>query len=151
MPALIVSLHCCSCVRQRSSYILSRSHVHMHAWPSLRKKMTVTEAQTFVRNLQGRIRPLGAAEQIVQMEGSPAGLLTQLGIMNKISTGNTFVDIVLCMLMPLLLAHFAPFFEQLKVWLTVRASNLPAASCMPFSVLVISAEPWPSTKPAYAQ
>lgn len=54
------------------------------------------------------------------MDGNAGGMLMQVGLMNKVSTGSTFVDIALCMLLPMLLAHFAPYLEKIKAWLQVR-------------------------------
>ncbi|GFR45481.1 hypothetical protein Agub_g6825, partial [Astrephomene gubernaculifera] len=41
------------------------------------------------------------------MEITPE-LITQYGLMNKISTGHTLLDLLLCLLVPLLLKHLAP-------------------------------------------
>lgn len=46
------------------------------------------------------------------MEITPE-MITQFGLMNKISTGNTYLDLVLCLLVPLLLKHLVPFFMAL--------------------------------------
>ena len=34
----------------------------------------------------------------------------------QLSTGNTALDIVLCMLFPLLMTQLAPYWEALKCW-----------------------------------
>lgn len=48
---------------------------------------------------------------------NPAQLLTQVGIMNKISqTGNTVVDLLLCIVLPLLLTQIAPHFDRMRQW-----------------------------------
>ncbi|GMH38307.1 hypothetical protein BSKO_06191 [Bryopsis sp. KO-2023] len=44
-------------------------------------------------------------------------MLTQLGMMNKLSSGNMFLDVVLCLLVPTLLTHLTQHFEKLKEWL----------------------------------
>lgn len=51
----------------------------------------------------------------VQMD-NPAQLLTQVGIMNKISTGNTVLDLLLCMLLPFLLQRLTPHFDKARLW-----------------------------------
>lgn len=45
------------------------------------------------------------------MEITPE-LITQYGMMNKISTGNSLVDVVLCILVPVLLRNALPFLQQ---------------------------------------
>ncbi|KAG2490394.1 hypothetical protein HYH03_011194 [Edaphochlamys debaryana] len=51
------------------------------------------------------------------MEITPE-LITQYGLMSKISTGNTYLDLVFCLLVPLLLKHLVPFLATLptKLW-----------------------------------
>jgi hypothetical protein len=44
-----------------------------------------------------------------------ADMITQWGMINKISTGHPTLDVLLCMLLPLLMKHLLP---QLKQWVT---------------------------------
>ncbi len=64
---------------------------------------------------------------------NPASLLTQLGIMNKISTGNTVLDLLLCMLLPVVISHAMPHMEHLRNWFQVRASGALLMITMPRS------------------
>ena len=45
------------------------------------------------------------------MEITPE-LITQYGMMNKISTGNSLVDVMLCVLVPVLLRNALPLLQQ---------------------------------------
>lgn len=48
------------------------------------------------------------------MEGGDfTSMMTQLGIMNKVSTGNSVLDIILCLLVPVLLQRITPWLQQL--------------------------------------
>jgi hypothetical protein len=48
------------------------------------------------------------------MEGGDfSSMMTQLGIMNKVSTGNSVLDIILCLLVPVLLQRITPWLQQL--------------------------------------
>lgn len=47
---------------------------------------------------------------------NPAQLLTQVGVMNKISTGHTVLDLLLCMVLPVLLTQIAPHFDRARQW-----------------------------------
>ncbi|GLC44229.1 hypothetical protein PLESTB_000755000 [Pleodorina starrii] len=53
------------------------------------------------------------------MEITPE-LITQYGLMNKISTGNTFLDVAFCLLVPLLIKHLVPRLAalSLRLWPT---------------------------------
>lgn len=44
-------------------------------------------------------------------------MLTQLGMMNKLSTGNMVLDLLLCLLVPTIMTHLSSHFEKVKHWL----------------------------------
>ncbi|EFJ51652.1 hypothetical protein VOLCADRAFT_116304 [Volvox carteri f. nagariensis] len=58
------------------------------------------------------------------MEITPE-LITQYGLMSKISTGNTYLDVVFCLLVPLLLKHLVPVLTSLpqRVWPSKAATK----------------------------
>lgn len=47
---------------------------------------------------------------------NPLGAVTQLGIMQKLTSGNMYFDVCLCMLLPLLLRYCEPLWEQIQAW-----------------------------------
>jgi hypothetical protein len=57
------------------------------------------------------------------MELSPQ-LITQFGLMNKISTGNSFLDMLLCMLVPWLLQHLVPWLQSyMQAWFAAKPTS----------------------------
>lgn len=50
-------------------------------------------------------------------------MLTQFGLMQKISTGNMAVDMLICLMMPLILKYLSGYWTKLKDWFTAEAAE----------------------------
>eukprot|EP00208_Stichococcus_sp_RCC1054_P003542 CAMPEP_0206148970 /NCGR_PEP_ID=MMETSP1473-20131121/37533_1 /ASSEMBLY_ACC=CAM_ASM_001109 /TAXON_ID=1461547 /ORGANISM="Stichococcus sp, Strain RCC1054" /LENGTH=757 /DNA_ID=CAMNT_0053546407 /DNA_START=2913 /DNA_END=5186 /DNA_ORIENTATION=- len=57
-----------------------------------------------------------ARSRLIFIMENPTQFITQLGMMNRISSGNSTLDILLCMLLPLLMAKLMPYMEKLREW-----------------------------------
>jgi hypothetical protein len=53
------------------------------------------------------------------MDQHAINTLTQLGVINKLSFGNMYIDVLACILFPLLLKHFMPAFSNFRQFLKV--------------------------------
>lgn len=51
------------------------------------------------------------------------GMLTQFGLMQKISTGNMAVDMLICLMMPMILKYLSGYWKQLKDWFLAEPEN----------------------------
>lgn len=41
-------------------------------------------------------------------------MMTQFGIMNKLSSGNMLIDVALCLLLPAIMSHLTQYVDKLK-------------------------------------
>ena len=51
------------------------------------------------------------------MDANMLQSMSTLGIIQKISTGHMLIDVCICMLLPLMLAHFKPYIDTVWAWL----------------------------------
>ncbi|CAD7700063.1 unnamed protein product [Ostreobium quekettii] len=60
------------------------------------------------------------------IDAMDAGLLTQFGIMQKISTGNMVFDMALMFMMPVILKYAVDYWGQLKQWFLQKHNIVPS-------------------------